>query len=295
MSVSWSSPSLARVKVRFAVSMGTGPGGADQMASSLKEAEGLGFDTVWFSDVPLMATTDPVLATTIAATSTSRMKIGANFVPFGHSPYLFARQLAQLDRLSGGRLLVTLVPGLDQPGEREALGIGGAHRGRLLDDLIPRLRELWGGGGEVPLAVRPVQEPLEIWLGGSGPEAIRRAGRLADGWLGSLVSPDRAHALRTEISAAAEQAGRQIDPEHFGLSIAYAREGTDFASAVRLRTRPAVDLVEVVPVGRDALRSLVGRLVEAGLSKFVVRRVCPVDSWSDELDWVAGALLDLQT
>ena len=106
--------------------MGTGPGGADQLAASLKEAEGLGFDTVWFSDVPLMPTTDPVLAATIAATSTSRMKIGANFVPFGRAPYLFARQLAQLDRLSGGRLLVTLVPGLDQPGERQALGIG-AH------------------------------------------------------------------------------------------------------------------------------------------------------------------------
>lgn len=275
--------------------MGTGPGVADQLAGALREAEDLGFDTVWFSDVPLMATTDPVLATTIAAASTSRMRIGANFVPFGHSPYLFARQLAQLDQLSRGRLLVTLVPGLDQPGEREALGIGGAHRGRLLDDLIPRLRDLWSGGGEVPLAVRPIQEPLEIWLGGSGPEAIRRAGRLADGWLGSLVSPDRAQALRGEIVAAAAQAGREIDPEHFGLSIAYARGIDDFDNAVRLRSRPAVDLGEVVPVGREALRTFVGRLVDAGLSKFVVRRVCPVTSWSEELQWVAGTLLDLQS
>lgn len=275
--------------------MGTGTGLADQLAGALTEAEDLGFDTVWFSDVPLMATTDPVLATTIAAASTSRMRIGANFVPFGHSPYLFARQLAQLDQLSGGRLLVTLVPGLDQPGEREALGIGGAHRGRLLDDLIPRLRDLWSGAGDVPLAVTPLQDPLEIWLGGSGPEAIRRAGRLADGWLGSLVSPDRAGALRGEIVAAAAQAGREIDPEHFGLSIAYARGIDDFDNAVRLRSRPAVDLGEVVPVGRDALRTLVGRLVDAGLSKFVVRRVCPVTTWNEELQWVAGALLDLQS
>lgn len=284
------------MKVRFAVSLGAGAPDPEQLAGSLSEGEGLGFDTVWFSDVPLMASADPMLAVAVAAAATSRVKVGANFVPFGHAPYVFARQLAQLDRLTSGRLLVTLVPGLDQPGERQALGIGNTNRGRLLDELIPQLRELWAGGGEIPLAVRPVQDPLEIWLGGSGPQAIRRAGRLADGWLGSLVSPDRAKAVREEIVLAADEAGRVIDPEHFGLSIAYAREAGDLDHAVRLRSRsrPEVDLGEVVPVGRDALRDLVGRFVDAGLSKFVVRRVRAVTSWHDELRWMADALLDLQ-
>lgn len=290
------------MKVRFAVSLGAGApdlGRPDleQLADPLAEAERLGFDTVWFSDVPLTASADPMLAVAIAAAATSRVKVGANFVPFGRAPYVFARQLAQLDRLTSGRLLVTLVPGIDQPGERRALGVGTANRGELLDNLIPELRELWDGGGEVPLAVRPLQDPLEVWLGGSGPQAIRRAGRLADGWLGSLVSPDRANAVREGIVQAAADAGRVIDPEHFGLSIAYAREPEDFERAVRIRSRsrPDVDLGEVVPVGRDALRELIGRLVDAKLSKFVVRRVCPVVSWHDELRWLAGAVLDLQT
>ena len=283
------------MKVRFAVSLGTGTPRLDRLEAALTDSERMGFDTVWFSDVPLMASTDPVLAVAVAAATTTKVKVGANFVPFGHSPFVFARQLAQLDVLTSGRLLVTLVPGLDQPGERAALGIGEAHRGRLLDALIPSLRELWGGGGEVPLPVRPVQDPLEIWLGGSGQQAVQRAGALADGWLGSLVSPDRAAATREAIERAANDAGRVIDPEHFGLSIAYAREAADFDRAVRLRTRPAVDLGEVVPVGRAALRDLVGRLVDVGLSKFVVRRVCPVDSWIDELGWMADGLLDLQT
>ena len=283
------------MKVRFAVSIGAAAAELDRLAGALRDAESLGFDTVWFSDVPLMATTDPMLAVAVAAASTTRVKIGANFVPFGHSPFVFARQLAQLDLLTSGRLLVTLVPGLDQPGERAALGIGDANRGHLLDDLIPRLRDLWGGGGDVPLPLRPVQDPLEIWLGGSGPQAIGRAGRLADGWLGSLVSPDRALAIREGIVRAAGEAGRLIDPEHFGLSIAYAQESGDFDSAIRLRSRPPADLGEVVPVGRTDLRDLVARLVDAGLSKFVVRRVCPVQSWREELEWIADALLDLQT
>ena len=285
------------MRVRFAVSLGAGVQDVEHLAGSLCEAESLGFDTVWFSDVPLMPSPDPVVAVAVAAATTSRVKVGANFVPFGQAPYVLARRLAQLDRLTSGRLLVTLVPGIDQPGEREALGFGDANRGRLLDELIPQLRALWAGAGGIPLAVTPVQDPLEIWLGGSGPLAVRRAGRLADGWLGSLVSPDRAKAIREDIVQAAGEAGRSIDPEHFGLSVAYAREPDDLDRAVRLRSRsrPEVDLGEVVPVGRDALRDLVGRFIDAGLSKFVVRRVCPVTSWRDELQWTAEALLDLQT
>jgi len=282
------------MKVRFAASLGAGAPDLDQLASSAIEAEKLGFDGVWFSDLPMSKSVDPMLAVAVAAASTSKVHLGANFVPFGMTPFMFARRMAHLDRLSSRRLLVTLVPGVDQPGEREALGIGKAHRGRLMDGLIPRLRELWAEGGEGAIPAVPLQQPLEIWLGGSGPEAIVRAGVLADGWLGSLVSPERAGAIREEIVAEATAAGREIDPEHFGLSIAYARQPADFDRAVRFRSRP-VDLENIVPVGEQALRELVARLLEEGLSKFVVRRIAGPESWSEELQWMAGALLDLQT
>ena len=91
--------------------------------------------------------------------------------------------------------------------------------------------------------------------------------------------------------------GREIDPEHFGLSIRYARAPDDLsapgtrplASAANQSSAPAP------PVGAGALRDLVGELVEEGMSKFVVRRATPVASWPDELDWLAAAVLDLQT
>ena len=288
------------MKVRFAVSAGGGAPDASQLREFVTGAEGLGFDTVWFSDLPVLPSTDPMLAVAMAAAWTSRIKLGVNLVPFGYQPFVFARQVAQLDQLSGGRLLLTLVPGLDQPGERQALGIDAAHRGKLLDELIPKLRRLWEGNdagidGSPPLPVRPVQDPLEIWLGGSGPEAVVRAGRLSDGWLGSLMTPLRAADIRAEIEQAAASASRTIDPEHFGLSIGYARERSDLERTIPIRRRPAVDLAEVVPIGREALRDLIGDLVEVGLSKFVVRRIAPAASWEDELAWLAGTLLDLQT
>jgi probable F420-dependent oxidoreductase len=293
------------VKVRFAVSVALGPPDPTHLAEVVTEAEALGFDTLWFSDVPSLPTTDPVLGVSLAAALTTRVKLGVNLIPFGSQPYVFARQVAQLDQFSRGRLLVTLVPGLDLPGERAALGVTGRHRGRMLDALIPDLRAWWAGEevrstpGVAPLrlAVLPRQDPLEIWLGGSGPEAVQRAGKMADGWLGSLVSPDRAGAIRARINDAADEAGRQIDPEHFGLSVGYARVATDIERAVRLRRpRPQSDedLTEMIPVGAQALRDLFRRLVDRGLSKFVVRPIAPVDSWSDELAWLADTLLDLQ-
>jgi alkanesulfonate monooxygenase SsuD/methylene tetrahydromethanopterin reductase-like flavin-dependent oxidoreductase (luciferase family) len=295
------------MKVRFAVSAGLGEPDPDQLDQLVTLAEAKGFDSLWFSDVPMLPATDPLLAVASAAARSVRLKLGVNLVPFGYEPFVLARQVAQLDRLTRGRLLVTLVPGLDQPGERSALGIGGAHRGRAFDVLIPDLRTWWAGGavprpgpdgGEQPVAlpVRPHQDPLELWLGGSGPEAIRRAGRLADGWLGSLTGgPTEVGAIRARIVAEATAAGRVIDPEHFGLSIPYARTAGDLVAAGRVPRPRVADIGPLIPVGADGLRALVGDLIDEGLSKFVVRPLRPIDSWADELDWLADVVLDLHT
>jgi alkanesulfonate monooxygenase SsuD/methylene tetrahydromethanopterin reductase-like flavin-dependent oxidoreductase (luciferase family) len=156
------------MKVRFALSVGFGSPDPDLLGSIVTGAESRGFDGLWFSDLPLLPSTDPLLAVAFAAASSRRLKLGVNLVPFGRSPFVLARDLAQLDQLSGGRLLITIVPGLDQPGERAALGIQNADRGRLLDDII-LVAALWAGerwrgrsrraaGG----ALR--QQLVEMWL-----------------------------------------------------------------------------------------------------------------------------------
>ncbi len=294
------------MKVRFAVSVGLGPPDPASFGPVVEQVESAGFDTLWMSDVPSVPATDPSLGVAFAAARTRRLHLGMNLIPFGSTPYLVAHRMAQLDRLTGGRLLLTFVPGLDLPGERDALGTAGRHRGRMMEELVPRLRSWWAGEpvDGLALPVLPVQQPLEVWLGGSGPDAIGRAGRVADGWLGSLVSPRRAGQIRDAIQAEAAAAGRTIDPEHFGLSIGYARRPEDVERAARLRPlrprRPenAADPSELVPIGAEALRRLTGQLVDEGLSKFVVRPLVPLDSaeaWSEELAWLADTVLDLQT
>ena len=290
------------MKVRFAVSVGMGLPNPELLAAVVVGAEERGFDSIWFSDLTVLPGTNPFLAVSFAAAASRRLRLGVNLVPFGYQPFVFARQVAELDQITAGRLLMTMVPGLDRADERAALGISGQHRGRLLDALIPDLRSWWAGetvkvsegeGSELRLAVLPRQNPLEVWLGGSGPEAIRRAGRLADGWLGSNVTPPTAGNIRTQIQEEATKAGRTIDPEHFGLSIGYARQDSDLERASPLRTSTKGEIS--VPIGVRPLRELIGSLIDQGLSKFVLRPVAPVLWWPDELNWLADVVFDLQT
>lgn len=272
------------------------------LAAVVAGAEERGFDSIWFSDLTVLPGTNPFLAVSFAAAASHRLRLGVNLVPFGYQPFVFARQVAELDQITAGRLLMTLVPGLDRADERTALGISGQHRGRLLDTLIPDLQSWWAGelvkvpdgeDTELRLAVLPRQNPLEVWLGGSGPEAVRRAGRLADGWLGSNVTPQAAGTIRAQIQKEASKAGRTIDPEHFGLSIGYARQDSDLERASQLRTSTTAQVS--VPIGVRPLRALIGVLIDQGLSKFVLRSVAPVLWWPDELNWLADVVLNLQT
>jgi alkanesulfonate monooxygenase SsuD/methylene tetrahydromethanopterin reductase-like flavin-dependent oxidoreductase (luciferase family) len=97
-------------------------------------------------------------------------------------------------------------------------------------------------------------------------------GRLADGWLGSLLTPAEAAAAVTTIQQAAADAGREVEADHFGLSVPVVLDGIPDALLASIRRRrPDADLTSLVPVGWDGARRLIEQYVEAGLSKFVVR------------------------
>jgi alkanesulfonate monooxygenase SsuD/methylene tetrahydromethanopterin reductase-like flavin-dependent oxidoreductase (luciferase family) len=139
-----------------------------------------------------------------------------------------------------------------------------------------------------------VQRPLEVWLGGTAPAALERCGRLADGWLPSLCTPDEAAAGRAVIEDAAARAGRSISREHFGASIGYARAPIDPATA-RTMTARRPRALELTPVGGPALRELIERFIAVGFSKFVLRPVATPASWRAELEALSAAVGDLQT
>lgn len=295
------------LKVRFAVAPHPGALSRTELEAFADAVEAGGFDGIWLSDLPAAPTLDPLLGLAMAAERTTRLHLGANVVPLGRNPYLLAKELAQLDQLSDGRLLLSFVTGLGERGEREILGLDGAGRGAILEEMLGLVRRWWAGEAVehrssrwtftgIPPAALPVQDPLEVWLGGRGPQALDRVGRIADGWLGAQLTPAEAGPARERIQAAAAHAGREVDPQHFGMSIPYARSEPEADLVGRLAARrPEIDPRELVPVGRGQLRAIVEAYVAAGLSKFVVRPVGDVPSWDEEAAWLAETILDLQT
>jgi probable F420-dependent oxidoreductase len=292
-------------KVRIGVGLGRGALTAGELGEVADAIVEVGLDSIWLSEVLTAQGFDPLVALTYLAARSPRLKLGTTMLLPGRNLVRLAKALGSLDRLSSGRLLVTFVPGLAVSPEREAIGFEFQKRGRAIDEALPVLRRLLAGEAVshdgitgrfegVALAPMAVQQPIEFWLGGMAPASLERCGRLGDGWLPSLCTPDEADRGRRVIETAADRAGRSIDPGHFGVSIGYARSPLDEAALGGLarggRARP-----ELIPVGPDGLRACISSFVEVGFSKFVVRPIGPPPAWADELAWLADCVGDLQT
>jgi probable F420-dependent oxidoreductase len=293
------------MKVRIGIGARLTSQSGTQLRALVQDLEELRFDSLWLADILSVAADDPLTGLAYAAGAVSKLKIGTTMVLPGRNPVRLAKQIATLDQLSAGRLLLTFVFGLRLPTELMAMGIDPADRGALVDEVLPLLRRLWSEDGvdhagpayryqSITVEPKPLQQPLDVWLGGNVPSSLRRTGRLADGWLPSMCTPDEVAAGRRVIEQTAAEAGRAIDPEHYGMSIGYTR-GDVSPRLGRLATkRTDAELVELVPNGTKALRTLLERYIEVGFSKFVVRPLVEPPSWRAELEDLAGGLLDLQ-
>ncbi len=134
---------------------------------------------------------------------------------------LVAKQATEVDRLTGGRLRLGVGLGWNEV-EYKALGQRFADRGRRLDEQIVLLRRLWTedsvtfhgdfdhveGAGLLPL---PVQRPIPIWIGAFAEPALRRVGRLGDGWFPMALPGHGLEEGLAVIAAAAAEAGRPTD------------------------------------------------------------------------------------
>ncbi len=295
------------MKIRIAVATSNVPADRDDVIELVEGLEKRSFDTLWLSDTPLTPAIEPMLALALASAHTKRLKLGTNVVVPGRNPLHLAKELAHLDRLCGGRLLIAFMPGIGSKMERAALGSAGVDRIAHIERVIELCRTWWAGDPVtseidgfsyegVTVGPSPLQDPLEIWLGGNGPKGLRSAGTHSDGWLGSRATPAQAEANRTTITEIAREAGRTIDDDHFGISIPYARDEVDdaVASALLRRTEPGTKRADIVPVGPVELRDLLQRHIDAGMSKFVVRPLTLTDGWDTELDFLAEHALTLQ-
>jgi probable F420-dependent oxidoreductase len=221
-----------------------------ELARFASTAEELGADSLWVGDrllaavqptvgyagrdtIPAQFRTgiDPFIALAVAATATTRTRLGASvFVAPWYPPVQLARQLTSLDVVSGGRLL----PGFGigwSPEEYEAAGAPFRRRGAQLDELLDALEALWttnpvahhGERWSIPEAwvdLKPVQKPRPpIYLGAFTPAGLERVGLRADGWTPVVQVPrgvnlDMLTRQRQTIDDAARAAGRDPSAIH---------------------------------------------------------------------------------
>jgi probable F420-dependent oxidoreductase len=294
------------MKVRIGISLGPAADPA-HLAASLGLLESAGVDSLWLSEVVYGPLVEPFTGMAYALARTSKLKVGTGVAVLpGRHPVLVAKQLASLAALAPGRVLPVFGLRPARRPETAAFVVPGG-RAAVFDESMELLRLLLSQDNvsfagkffavsSATVGPRPGR-PLDIWLGGSAPGGLRRAGRLADGWLGSFLTPAEAGAAREQIQAAA--AGREVDPEHFGISLAIGAGEipAELAQAVD-RRRPGVDPASLVPVSWPALRDLIGEYVAAGLSKFVVRPAAlqPAErAIADFIDQFAEQMMPLQT
>lgn len=288
------------MKVRIGVAAGAGA--VDDPLQYLRLVDALadlGYDSIWVPDVITAQTWDPIAALSVAAGRRERLKLGTHLIVPGRDPVRLAKELATLDRLSNGRLLLLFVLGLRQPEELDAQGVDAAERSAMLEESLHVMRTLWAGETlthegrfhayqAVSLAVRPVQDPLEVWLGGQVPAALRRCGRIGEGWMPGLCSPDEAAAMRATIEAEASANGRVADPEHFGMNLSWV-EGSisdEVRAGIEAR-RPGFDPEHIVGVGVEGLSERIDAFLEAGFSKFVIRPAVPPADWAGAVEAVS--------
>lgn len=177
------------------VCLPTGVTGADggQLIEFARRADRLGFHSLTVTDRVVYDSYDSIVALAAAAGATERIQlVTAILLPAARpSAVELAKQLASLDRLSGGRLTVGFSAGLRED-DFAATGTDFTTRGKRLDATIEEMRDVWEGKGPVPgVGPRPVNGTIPFWGGGHSPAGLRRSAKYGIGWISPGGPPQR--------------------------------------------------------------------------------------------------------
>lgn len=184
------------------IDFGGNPQSIDHLRSYVRRAEQLGFTTVaandhlWFPGAWL----DGLVALSSIIGDSGDMRLATTVgLPVVRGPVPFAKAIAAIDRLSGGRTVVAVGPG-SLSIDYDLVGLDFDERWKRLDDVVPALRALWRGDQSftgryystagVELLPTPAQpDGPPIWIGSWGSDVgLRRVARIADGWLASAYN-----------------------------------------------------------------------------------------------------------
>lgn len=274
------------------------------IATAARRIEALGFDGVWLSDHVMLPDTpafqprrvffEPLALAGYLAAATTRVQIGFTVlvVPY-RNPVVTAKQLATIDQMSGGRLVLGVGVGWVEE-EFAALNVPFAMRGALTDEYLRAMRALWASelpqfAGEtvqfanVTFAPQPLQRPgPPLLVAGITPRAIRRAAELGDGWHPIRLPVAELRAAIPRFRAACARRGR---PDN--LPIVYRTD-------LRLLDAPAAPHAPFSGTP-DEIGADLRAYTAAGVDEFIFDLAAPgvdsADDWLAALARLAGALL----
>ena len=226
---------------------------------------------------------------------------GVYLLPVRH-PVLVARQLADIGRLAPGRLIFGVGVGGEDRHEISVCGVDPATRGQRMDECLAIVRALQEGGpatfrgqffelDDAVIAPAPAV-PAPVIVGGRSDAAIRRAGRLGDGWLGIWNSPRRFAAAAELAAQEAERAGRPSYPARHAMQVWCGL--ADSRQSARDSLAPAMEAFYQLPFARferycpygtpEDVAEFLEPYVEAGCTEFNLIPQSPDEDWA-----VAGA------
>jgi probable F420-dependent oxidoreductase len=263
-----------------------------------------------------MAILDPLLQLAQAAVVSRRLVFGTGvyLMPLRH-PVAVAKQVSTLDHLTEGRFIFGVGVGGEFPKEYEACGVPVAERGARLAEGISVLRRLWAGepashegrlyNGFTDVAMQPPpRQPggPPIWCGGRSEAALKRAGRIADGWVSYVVTPEMHRQGLATIAAAAAAAGRKLD--RFGTAhLLFARLDASYekaldAATVTLSRRYAMDFRRAAErycaLGTpEQVAKHIRAFHAAGLRHIILDLLGPYEERPKQLEWFARDVLPL--
>jgi probable F420-dependent oxidoreductase len=290
----------------------------DEMRMLVELVDRSGYDSLWVGDhvsFPL-AIFDPLLQIAQAAVVSRRLQFGTAvyLLPLRH-PTPVAKQVATIDHLTEGRFIFGVGIGGEFPKEYEACGVPVGERGARLTEGIAVLRKLWSGEAVshagrffrfdgVTMQPPPRQgDRLPIWCGGRSDAALGRVGRLTDGWMSYVVTPDMYRQGLEKIAAAAADAGRRF--EHgFGTahllfaSVAETYEKALDAATVSLSQRYAMDFRKAAQrycaLGPPAeIAESIRRFYEVGVRHVILDLVGPYEERDQQIEAFAAEGLPL--
>ena len=288
----------------------------DEMRELVELVDRCGFDSLWVGDhisFPV-AILDPLLQLAQAAVISRRLVFGTAvyLLPLRH-PAPVAKQVATLDHLTEGRLIFGVGVGGEFPKEYEVCGVPLNERGARLSEAIPMMRKLWSGapashaGGRYSafdgVAMQPPPRQAggpPIWFGGRSEAALRRTGRLGDGWLAYVVTAEMYGAAIGKIAAAA--AGRSLTRFGTGLLL-FTRLGHTYeealeAATIALSRRYAMDFRRAAEryaaVGPpERVEQSIRAFYAAGVRHVLLDIVGPYEDRHDQIRWIARDVLPL--